>query len=64
MTIAKKLVKVAENVPKVYEAGQKSMVDESKIIEKTVSGSVIAVDDVSEVPHEVAVQLSKHHQQQ
>lgn len=58
MTIAEKLVKVAENVPKVYEAGQKSMVDESKIIEKTVSGSVISLDDVSEVPHDVAVQLS------
>lgn len=58
MTISEKLTKIAENVPKVYEAGQKSMVDESKIIEKTVSGSVIALDDVSEVPHEVSVQLS------
>ena len=53
MTTAEKLVKVAENVPKVYKAGQQSMVDESKIIEKTVSGSVIALDDVSEIPHEV-----------
>lgn len=58
MSIAEKLIKVAENVPKVYEAGQKSMVDESKIIEKTVSGSVISLDDVSEIPHEVNVQLS------
>ena len=58
MTIAEKLVKVAENVPKVYDAGKKSMVDEGKIIEKTVSGSVISLDDVSEVPHEVSVQLS------
>lgn len=58
MTTAEKLVKIAKNEQKVYEAGQKSMVDESKIIEKTVSGSVIALDDVSEVPHEVSVQLS------
>lgn len=58
MSIAEKLVKIAENEQKVYEAGQKSMIDESKIIEKTVSGSVIAVDDVSEVPHKVSVQLS------
>lgn len=58
MTTAEKLVKIAENEQKVYEAGQKSMVDESKIIEKTVSGSVIALDDASEIPHEVCVQLS------
>ena len=58
MSIANKLTWIAENIPTVYEAGQQSMVDESKIIEKTVSGSVIAIDDVSEVPHEVAVQLS------
>lgn len=60
MTIADKLTQIAEKVPMVYEAGQMSMVDESKIIEKTVSGSVISLDDVSEVPHEVSVQLSRH----
>ena len=59
MSIAEKLTTVAENVPKVYEAGQKSMVDESKIIEKTVNGlGFINIDDVSEVPHEVSVNLS------
>lgn len=58
MSIANKLTWIAENIPTVYEAGQQSMVDESKIIEKTVSGSVISLDDVSEVPHEVGVQLS------
>lgn len=58
MTIAEKLTKIAENEQKVYEAGQKSMIDESKIIEKTVSGSAILLDDVSEVPHEISVQLS------
>ena len=58
MSIAEKLTTVAENVPKVYEAGQKSMVDESKIIEKTVSGTnVVMVDDVSEIPHDVGVRL-------
>ena len=58
MTIGEKLAQIAERIPFVYEAGQQSMIDESKIIEKTVSGSVIAVDDVSEVPHDVGVQLS------
>ena len=58
MSIAEKLTQVAENVPKVYKAGQSSMVDESKLIPKTVSGSYISVDDVSEIPHEVKCNIS------
>lgn len=58
MSIAEKLATVAENVPKVYAAGQSSMVDESKIIEKTVSGAFISVDDVSEIPHKVGCRVS------
>ncbi len=46
---------MAEGVNEVYQAGKASMIDESKIIEKTVSGSVISVDDVSEIPHEVGI---------
>ena len=57
-SIAEKLMTVAENVPKVYAAGQSSMVDESKIIEKTVSGAFISVDDVSEIPHSVGCKVS------
>lgn len=53
MSIAEKLTQVAENVPKVYSAGQSSMVDPDKLIPKTVSGSYISVDDVSEIPHSV-----------
>lgn len=49
---------IAENVPKVFEAGQKSMVDESKIIEATTTGeSILLLDDVSEIPHEVDVRV-------
>lgn len=58
MTTAEKLVKIAKNEQKVYEAGQKSMIDESKVIKKTVNGSVIVINDASEVPHDVEVQLS------
>lgn len=58
MSIAEKLTTVAENVPKIYKAGQSSMVDESKIIEKTVSGAHISVDDVSEIPHIVGCKVS------
>lgn len=35
------------------------LVDETKIIEKTVSGSVIHVDDVSEIPHKCTVSVDK-----
>ena len=58
MSIAEKLSTVAENIPKVYKAGQASMVDESKIIEKNVSGAFISVDDVSEIPHKVGCKVS------
>lgn len=36
-----------------FEDGQISMIDESKIVEKTASGAFISVDDVSEIPHKV-----------
>jgi hypothetical protein len=60
-------VLIANNISKVYkhgqevgyEAGQKSMVDESKIIEKTVSGTgLVNINDVSEIPHNVSIKLS------
>ena len=57
MSIAEKLTQVAENIPKVYKAGQSSMVDESKLIPKTVSGNYISVDDVSEIPHNVGCKV-------
>ena len=58
MSIEEKLIAVAENVPKVYEAGKSSMVDESKIVEKSVSGTgVVMIDDVSEVPHDVVCKV-------
>ena len=44
-------------VDAVYKAGQSSMVDESKLIPKTVSGNNISVDDVSEIPHSVGCKV-------
>lgn len=44
-------------IDEVYSAGQSSMVDESKLIPKTVSGSYISVDDVSEIPHSVGCKV-------
>ena len=57
--VAEQLVSVAEKIPKVYEAGQKSMVDESKVIVKTAVGNPLTIDDVSEIPHEASIQLLK-----
>ena len=48
---------MAESIPNVYKAGQQSMVDESKIIPKTISGNYISVDDVSEIPHSVGCKV-------
>lgn len=43
MNISEKIQKIVDDMPKVYDAGyvkgQESMVDESKIIEKTASGT-------------------------
>ncbi len=41
-----------------YEEGQSLVVDKSKIVEKTVSGEVVSLDDVSEIPHKVKVSLT------
>lgn len=49
----------ASKVGEVYEAGQQSMVDESKIIEATATGTgIVNIDDISEIPHDITVQLS------
>ena len=83
MSMAEKLTKIAENVPKVYASGVSYAdeaisdvntnlesvlygegewgvnygIDDSKIIKKTVSGTYISVDDVSEFPHKVACKV-------
>lgn len=60
MSIADKLLTVAENMPKVYEAGRKSAtgIDESKIIEKTATGKeLVCLNDVSEVPHNLSASV-------
>ena len=47
-----------KKVRDLYEAGQKSMVDESKIIKKTITGTGwVMVDDVSEIPHDVNIKV-------
>lgn len=58
MSIADKLVTVAENQHKIYEAGQKAVLGADKIIIKRASGlGMVSMDDVSEFPHKVRVSL-------
>jgi hypothetical protein len=60
MSIADKLVTIAENEQRVYEAGQASMVDESKLLPTTVTGDgFVHLDDVSEVPHDITIQAAE-----
>ncbi len=47
-----------DKIDTVFEAGQSSMVDQSKIVENTVSGNPVYIDDASELPHDVTVRLS------
>ena len=61
MSIAEKLITIAENEQRVFEAGQKSAVDESKIIEATATGKgSITLNDVSEIPHKIKATLKKN----
>lgn len=57
-TISENNIVIAENMQKVYEAGQDSMVDPDKIIPKSTSGNPVYLDDVSEIPHDVGITLT------
>ena len=57
MSIADKLTQIIENLPKVYEAGQKS-IQNIEYVNTTISGKIERADYVSEVPHKVEVKFS------
>jgi len=58
MSIADRLLAVAENEQRVFDAGKLAALKESRYMNGTASGEVVSVNDVSSVEHEVAVQLS------
>lgn len=58
MSIAEKLVTIAENEQKVYEAGQLKTLQDSEYMNAKVSGTTIAVNDVSPIEHNVGCKLS------
>jgi hypothetical protein len=58
MSIAEKLITIAENIPKVYNAGQLSVMEASEALKGNVSGNPISIKDVSPIEHNVGVKLS------
>lgn len=58
MATADKLTTVAENVPKVYHAGQLNVVENAKCLKGSKSGSAMLLDDVSPVEHTMTVKIS------
>lgn len=57
MSIADKLVTIAENQSKVYDAGKLDVLRDSKYMNATASGAVVAVNDVSSIEHDVVVKV-------
>lgn len=58
MSIAEKLVTVAENVPKVFNAGKLSVISQSEALKGSVSGSSVTMRDISPVEHNIKCTLS------
>ena len=58
-TVSEKLLQVAENVPKVYHAGQMNVVENAECLKGTKSDTAMLLDDVSPVTHEMGVKVRK-----
>lgn len=56
-TVSEKLLQVAENVPKVYHAGQMNVVENAECLKGTISDTAMLLDDVSPVTHEMGVKV-------
>lgn len=57
MATADKLTTVAENVPKVYHAGQLNVVENAECLKGSKSGTALLLDDISPVSHEMRVKI-------
>lgn len=59
MSIAEKLMTIAENQEKVFDAGKESVINELKEAQKgTASGEIIGITDISPIEHNLGVKLS------
>ena len=56
-TVSEKLLQVAENVPKVYHAGQLNIIENAECLKGSKSGSAILIDDISPVTHDMGVKV-------
>ncbi len=60
MSLADKVMQIAQNEPKVYEAGKLALLGASRHMQGTASGEVVRLDDVSPMAHDMAVTLSSN----
>ena len=61
MSIADKLLQIAENVPKVYDAGRQSIINGKNTIKETITAvgeTYIDVPDISEIPFPIKITIS------
>ena len=58
MTTAEKLIAIAENVPKVYEAGKLATLKNSKYMNGKEVGAIVTATNVTPIEHNVGVKLS------
>lgn len=49
---------IAENVPKVYHAGQLSVISQSEALKGSAQGKGVTIKDISPVEHDMSVKLS------
>lgn len=60
MSIADKLQTIAENEQKVFDAGKLSVLKDSKYMDSNVNGSVISINDVSPIEHNLDVKVKAY----
>ncbi len=57
MSLADRIRQIAANEPKVYEAGKLALLRASRHMQGTASGSVITLNDISPVKHDMLVKV-------
>lgn len=58
MTVAEQVARAKNDYDKVYKAGKLAVLSESEYMHPTVSGSVVAVNDVNAIEHNLGVKVS------
>ena len=58
MSIAEKLITIAENEQRVYKAGQMSVLNSAEAFKGSAVGNVVSINDLSPIEHNLKVKLS------